>query len=169
VFNPQPFENPLRRMPLLGRRRFVGFQDRINHRNQRPELRPLRGLGPHIAGRRRIPVIAANAPELVARLADKAQRFELLHTVGFKLPRTIELSNNILRGVAPPCIIKPSVESGGSAYVFYARNTEEVQLYGGSFATVCVPSHRSIFHITVANSPSGSCLIWTIAFLEQLP
>ena len=92
-------------MPLLGRRRFVGFQDRINHRNQRPELRPLRDLGPHIAGRRRIPVIAANAPELVARLADKAQRFELLHTVGFKLPRTIELSNNILRGVAPPCII----------------------------------------------------------------
>ena len=25
VFEPQPFENPLRRMPLLRRRRLVGF------------------------------------------------------------------------------------------------------------------------------------------------
>jgi hypothetical protein len=43
------------RMPLFGRRRLVSLQDRIDHWNQRPELRPLRSLGPHIAGRRRIP------------------------------------------------------------------------------------------------------------------
>ena len=41
-------------MPLLRRRRLVGFQDRVDHRNQRSELRPLRSLGSHIAGRRRI-------------------------------------------------------------------------------------------------------------------
>ena len=49
MLHPQPFENPLRRMPLLGRCRHVGFQDRIDYRNQRSEFRPFRWLGPHIA------------------------------------------------------------------------------------------------------------------------
>ena len=54
MLSPQPFENQLRCMPLLRRRRHVGRQDRIDHRNQRPEFWPFRSLGPHIAGRRRI-------------------------------------------------------------------------------------------------------------------
>ncbi len=54
MFEPQPFENPLRRMPLLRRRRLVGLQDRVDDRNQRPELRPFRRLAAHISGRRRI-------------------------------------------------------------------------------------------------------------------
>ena len=49
MLDPQPFENPLRRMPLLGRRRLVGLQDRVDDRNQRSELRLFRRLGPHIA------------------------------------------------------------------------------------------------------------------------
>src|ERR1700730_5924705 len=60
VFDPQPFENPLGRMPLLRRRRLVGFQDRVDDRNERSELRPLWSLGPHIAGRRRIPAHFGN-------------------------------------------------------------------------------------------------------------
>jgi hypothetical protein len=42
----------------IGLSRFIilsDLWDRIDHRNQRPELRPLWSLGPHIAGRRRIP------------------------------------------------------------------------------------------------------------------
>jgi hypothetical protein len=54
VFEPQPFENSLRRMPLLRRRRLIGLQDRIDDRKERSELRPLRSLGSHITGRRRI-------------------------------------------------------------------------------------------------------------------
>jgi hypothetical protein len=72
VFDPQPFENPLRRMPLFGRRRLVGLQDRIDHRNQRPELRPLRGLGPHIAGRRRIPALTRQAITKHLRVLENA-------------------------------------------------------------------------------------------------
>ena len=53
VLDPQPFENPLRRMPLLRRRRLVGLEDRVDHRNQRSELRLFRLLGPHVARRRR--------------------------------------------------------------------------------------------------------------------
>ena len=33
VLVPQPFENPLGRMPLLGRRRLVGFKDGVDRRN----------------------------------------------------------------------------------------------------------------------------------------
>ncbi len=48
VLDPQPFENPLRDVPLLRGRRLVGLQDRVNHRNQRAELRLFGLLGPHV-------------------------------------------------------------------------------------------------------------------------
>src|ERR1700674_4208752 len=54
VLDPKSFENPLRRMSLLGRSRFVALQDRVDHRNQRPELRSLWRLRSYIARRRRI-------------------------------------------------------------------------------------------------------------------
>jgi DNA processing protein len=54
VFEPQPFENPLRGVPLLRRCRLVGLQDRVDDRYEQSELRPLRRLGSHITGRRRI-------------------------------------------------------------------------------------------------------------------
>src|ERR1700720_2699330 len=54
VFEPQPFENPLRGVPLLRRCRLVGLKDRVDYRYEQSELRPLRSLGSHIAGRRRI-------------------------------------------------------------------------------------------------------------------
>jgi hypothetical protein len=41
VFDPQPFKNPLRRVPLVRRCRLGGLQDRVDDRNQRPELRLL--------------------------------------------------------------------------------------------------------------------------------
>ena len=40
----QPFEDPLGRMPLLHRRCPVSLQDRIDHRQQRPQLRLRRRL-----------------------------------------------------------------------------------------------------------------------------
>src|SRR6202022_2430879 len=49
VFEPQPFENPLRGVPLLRRCRLVGIQDRVDDRYEQSELRPLRRLGSHIA------------------------------------------------------------------------------------------------------------------------
>jgi len=55
VLLAEALENPLGRVPLLGRRRPVGLQDRVDHRDQRSELRPPRLLGAHIARRRRKP------------------------------------------------------------------------------------------------------------------
>ena len=72
VLIPQPFENPLRRMPLLRRRRLVGLQDRVDHREQRPELRPLRRLCAHVTRRRRI---AAHLRDRVPAQSKHARRF----------------------------------------------------------------------------------------------
>jgi hypothetical protein len=54
VFEPQPFENPLRGVPLLRRCRLVGLLDRVDDRYEQSEFRPLQSLGSHIAERRRI-------------------------------------------------------------------------------------------------------------------
>ena len=50
VFEPQPFENPLRGVSLLRRCRLVGLQDRFDDRYEQSEFRPLQSLGSHIAG-----------------------------------------------------------------------------------------------------------------------
>lgn len=77
-------------------------------------------------------LVATNAPQLVAQLSDKADCFELLGTLGFRLPRTVELDSDNVDGVPIPCIIKPALESGGSAHVFYAGDSEEARLLASS-------------------------------------
>ena len=54
LLDPQPFKNPLRRAPLRRRRRLIAPENRVDYRNQWPELRPLWSLGPHIAEYRHI-------------------------------------------------------------------------------------------------------------------
>src|SRR5665811_213551 len=51
----QPLKNPLGRMTLLHRRCPVGLEDRLDHRNQRPQLRLRRRSLPHITRRHREP------------------------------------------------------------------------------------------------------------------
>lgn len=74
--------------------------------------------------------LAANRDTLVAQLADKAACFERLAELGFRIPKTVVLEDPQSAGHAPePAIVKPSNESGGSSFVFFARNRKEVQLY----------------------------------------
>lgn len=54
VLSAQPLEDPLGRVPLLGRRLPVSLQDRLDHPEQRAQLRLPRRLAPLIARRRRI-------------------------------------------------------------------------------------------------------------------
>src|SRR6266571_4969480 len=51
----ETLEDPLRGVPLLRRRRLVRLQDRVDHWNQRPELRLLRLVRALISRRRREP------------------------------------------------------------------------------------------------------------------
>ena len=55
VLRPQPIEDPLRRMLLLGRLALVLFENGVDHAHPRPQLGPLRRFFPPVARRNRIP------------------------------------------------------------------------------------------------------------------
>jgi len=74
--------------------------------------------------------LAMNAPALVARLSDKDSCFVELQRLGVRIPRTVVVTNAHDIGDVPiPCIIKPAVESGGSSFVFFARDRHEAEIY----------------------------------------
>jgi carbamoyl-phosphate synthase large subunit len=74
--------------------------------------------------------LAGNIPSVVDRLADKARCFEYLASLGVRIPRTVLLSEPTNIEQSPlPAIVKPSRNSGGSSFVFFARDRKEVELY----------------------------------------
>ena len=71
-----------------------------------------------------------NSPDVVTRLADKERCFIELQRLGIAIPRTVAATEPTMLDQVPfPCAIKPSVESGGSSSVFFARNREEADIY----------------------------------------
>ncbi len=60
VLVAQPLEDPLGRMPLLRRRRPVGLENGVDHRQKRPKLRLLHRLRSRVAGRQREPAHLRN-------------------------------------------------------------------------------------------------------------
>jgi hypothetical protein len=72
VLGLQPLGNPLGCMTLLRRRRHVRRQDRIDDRDQRPQLRLARRLRPHITRWRREPAHLRNR---VAAQIENTRRF----------------------------------------------------------------------------------------------
>ncbi|MBZ0129116.1 MAG: ATP-grasp domain-containing protein [Rhodobacteraceae bacterium] len=83
-------------------------------------------------------VIAQNAPDVVDLASDKARCFERLQDIGLPVPQTrrIETAGDV-RGFPMPCIIKPSLDSGGSSFVFFCRSDSEAELY----ATYLLANH----------------------------
>jgi carbamoyl-phosphate synthase large subunit len=74
--------------------------------------------------------LAGNVAAVVDEMADKARCFERLATLGFRIPRTVLLQDLAHVATSPaPAVVKPSGESGGSSFVFFARNRQEVELY----------------------------------------
>jgi carbamoyl-phosphate synthase large subunit len=74
--------------------------------------------------------LAMNSQDVVIRLADKERCFIELQRLGIAIPRTVAATEPTMLDQVPfPCVIKPSVESGGSSSVFFARNREEADVY----------------------------------------
>ena len=74
--------------------------------------------------------MAMNSPDVVTRLADKERCFIELQRLGIAIPRTVAATEPTMLDQVPfPCAIKPSVESGGSSSMFFARNREEADIY----------------------------------------
>ena len=74
--------------------------------------------------------LAMNAPQVVATLVDKQRCFLELERLGFMTPRTVAVTQAAaLDKLGMPCVIKPSTDSGGSSFVFFANDRMEAELY----------------------------------------
>jgi carbamoyl-phosphate synthase large subunit len=74
--------------------------------------------------------LGINSAGLVPQLMNKAECFSELRRLGFAVPRTVEIAGAAaIAEISYPCIIKPSIESGGSSFVFYARDRKEMEVY----------------------------------------
>jgi len=74
--------------------------------------------------------LAMNSLEVVVRLSDKEQCFAELKRIGIRIPQTISLTNpTSFNDIPLPCVVKPSIESGGSSFVFFARDRQEAEVY----------------------------------------
>jgi carbamoyl-phosphate synthase large subunit len=74
--------------------------------------------------------IAQNEPEVVRIAGDKGACFERLTNLGIPIPVTRSIEHVAeLHDFPMPCIIKPSKDSGGSSFVFFARTLDEAAVY----------------------------------------
>ncbi|MDR2408904.1 MAG: ATP-grasp domain-containing protein [Bacteroidales bacterium] len=74
--------------------------------------------------------VIGNDKCIIDLFSNKAKTFERLKTIGCEIPRTApgNSKDNIIE-VGLPCIIKPSIGSGGSVMVFFASDIEEAWGY----------------------------------------
>lgn len=111
--------------------------------------------------------LVANHPEVIRSFSDKSATFELLKSYGFEVPRTIEvLSDDDLKQVGVPCIVKPSTGSGGSAMVFFAVDIHEAATYanfirrsgGRPIAQEYITPTEGEFTVGVLSLPNGQVI-----------
>jgi carbamoyl-phosphate synthase large subunit len=121
--------------------------------------------------------LAMNAPDVVHRLADKDKCFLELERFNIKIPRTVAVKDaGVLQSVPYPCIIKPSTDSGGSAFVFFARDRAEAALYSAYLkangksvvAQEYIPHTFGEFTVGVLSDPFGQ-VIDAIALKREFP
>lgn len=121
--------------------------------------------------------LALNNPRVVGDMADKARCFEILSGHGFSVPETHVVTDAAsLSSVAFPCILKPANDSGGSAYVFYARDAGEALLYATyirkagrlPLAQGYIPHDRGEFTVGVLSGPDKT-IYGSIALKRAFP
>lgn len=120
--------------------------------------------------------LIGNLSEIISIFSDKVKTFELLTSLGFSIPRTIEVRTvGDLSIVEMPCIIKPATGSGGSAMVFFAVNAEEAMTYaeyirrsgGTPIAQEYIGVEEGEFTVGVTTLPNGK-LAGSIALRRNL-
>jgi carbamoyl-phosphate synthase large subunit len=110
--------------------------------------------------------VCHNNAALVDRLSHKGRCFEILSAIDVATPLTVTVSNSDdLHRIPLPCIVKPATGSGGSSFVFFARNYAEAELYCAylrnnkriPIAQEYIPHTRGEFTVGVISRPDGSC------------
>lgn len=109
--------------------------------------------------------LAANTPAVARLCSDKGAFFSHLAAAGWTMPATLTVrSVEEARAPSYPCILKPSIGSGGSSLVFLAESEAEMKLYASYIlrqreAVVIqeyIPEGDGEFTIGVLHLPDGS-------------
>jgi len=74
--------------------------------------------------------LAANSQAITLLCADKAKLFSRMRDLGVQIPRSLVISSDADFGLMQyPCVVKPAIGSGGSSFVFLAKDADEATIY----------------------------------------
>lgn len=114
--------------------------------------------------------IAANSPEVIALCTNKRRLFTWSKERGFSTPWTVAVEKvdqlNDLKDIPLPCVVKPSVHTGGSHLVFLAANRQEVISFANYLLSRKIPAliqeylplDEGEFTVGVLTLPNGQLL-----------
>ncbi len=109
-------------------------------------------------------LVAMNSPEVIDRCTDKIETFNYLKERGVAVPLTILLKTSAVpRNFPYPCIIKPSMGSGGSAFVQFANDEKEARVFASQIIKSgrkpilqeYLPLTDGEYSFSVLSSPAG--------------
>jgi carbamoyl-phosphate synthase large subunit len=76
--------------------------------------------------------LVANTDRVIRQFTNKADTFACLSKLGFEIPQTVLYKQRSdIASMPTPCIVKPSIGSGGSSSVIIAANRDDAAAYAG--------------------------------------
>ena len=120
-------------------------------------------------------LLAINSIEAIELCNDKLKTFEYLSSQGVPVPLTKQINSvDELDDFDYPCIVKPSIESGGSIFVYVAEDKEEAQLYVSylnkrdiaAIVQEYIPHDEGAYSTSVLSLPNGE-IVWSIALKKS--
>lgn len=109
-------------------------------------------------------LLAMNSPEVIEVCTDKLKTFNYLSEKGVPIPMTkIMDTPSVIETFPYPCIIKPSKDSGGSAFVSWAKNKKDGLIFSDQIIESgrrplfqeYLPLTEGEYSFSVLSTPSG--------------
>ena len=116
-------------------------------------------------------VLIGNSSNVVNAFSDKEETFKILNELGFNTPYTVKASDReALNKMSYPAVVKPSIGSGGSSFVFLVQNIQEAAIYteylsqNGKVPIIqeYIEEYEGEYTVGVLNLPNGD-LVGSIA------
>ena len=116
-------------------------------------------------------IFIGNTSEVINTFSNKEKTFNTLSELGFTIPHTIRIrSDDDLGNMSYPAVVKPSIGSGGSSYVYFVQNKEEAKVYieylikneKEPILQEYIPENEGEYTVGVLNLPNGD-LVGSIA------
>lgn len=126
---------------------------------------PMRLLNPYICELEKMGIIfASNCPKVVDICSNKSELFKYLGENDVLIPKTFsEFNEEVISKISFPCIVKPSEDSGGSAFVSLANDEEDARIFANQIIKSgrnpifqeYLPLEEGEYSFSVLSTPSG--------------